>query len=472
MEGRACRWLVATLIIALSAINLTSSRAVAAAKTTAGSQLWVRRYNGPSNGTEALFLGGVQSVAVSPDGATVFVTGTSEGTTTSGRVDYATVTYKAATGAQLWVERYDGPAHGADAATSVAVSPDGATVFVTGTSESGATGADYATVAYNAATGAQLWVGRYNGPANQNEGALSIAVDPRGGTVFVTGTSEGSAALTNDYATVAYDAATGAQIWAERYNGPANKNDNASFMAVSPDGAAVFMTGSSTGTTSGFDYATVAYNAATGAQLWVERYNGLVSRGDEARSVAVSPDGAAVFVTGYSDGDKSGPDYATVVYDASTGTQRWVKRYDSGGPRLDFAQSVAVSSNGATVFVSGSSATVAYKAVTGAQLWRSRSSPFGGGAGSTPPPTVAVSPNGAKVFVTGTSSGAPSDYVTVAYNAVTGAPQWTRRYNGPLKRSDGARSVAVSLNGRTVFVNGISEGTGTGPDYATIAYRS
>ena len=62
-------------------------------------------------------------MAVSPDGKTVFVTGYSYGTT-AGEVDYATVAYSAATGAQLWVERYIGPSL-QGFATSVAVSPGG-----------------------------------------------------------------------------------------------------------------------------------------------------------------------------------------------------------------------------------------------------------------------------------------------------------------------------------------------------------
>ena len=42
--------------------------------------------------------------------------------------------------------------------------------------------------------------------------------------------------------------------------------------------------------------------------------------------MAVSPDGQTVFVTGYS-GSSTGDDYATVAYNAATGTPRWVKRY-------------------------------------------------------------------------------------------------------------------------------------------------
>ena len=63
-----------------------------------------------------------------------------------------------------------------------------------------------------AVPGAQLWAS--SGPAG-DPGATSVAASPADGTVFVTGLSPGSGHL--DYATVAYDAATGAQLWVSRY---------------------------------------------------------------------------------------------------------------------------------------------------------------------------------------------------------------------------------------------------------------
>jgi WD40 repeat protein len=448
----------------------------AARAAVPGSQLWVSRLNG----------GFARAVAVSPGGATVFVTGNSFGGTSGS--DYATVAYDAATGAQRWASRYNGPANRTDYALSVAVSPDGATVFVTGASFGGRNRAcchsdwDYATVAYDAATGAQRWASRYNGPGNVADQASSVAVSPGGATVFVTGNSFGGASST-DYATVAYNAATGAQRWVSRYNGPANSADQASSVAVSPGGATVFVTGKSRGATSGQDYATVAYNAATGARRWASRYNAPANRGDRASSVAVSPGGATVFVTGTSRGRTSGMDYATLAYNAATGARRWASRYNGPKNADDGAVSVAAGPGGRSVFVTGTSpgrasgmdyATIAYNAATGAPRWTRRYN--GPASGADTASSLAVRPGGSAVFVTGTSfagtSGGTSlsDYATVAYNAATGARLWASRYHGPAGQSD-AFALAVSPDGSKVFVTGFTVGETTRPDYATVAYQ-
>ena len=213
---------------------------------------------------------------------------------------------------------------------------------------------------------------------------------------------------------MAYSAATGARLWAARYNGPGNGNDAANSVAVSPGGSRVFVTGGSQGTRSGPDYATVAYSAATGARLWVQRYNGPGNGNDAASSVAVSPGGSRVFVTGASQGTRSGPDYATVAYSAATGARLWVTRYNGPASYDDAARSVAVSPGGRTVYVTGGSnpgsATLAYSAATGAQLWLARHNDMLLAA-------VAVSPGGSRVYVTGLTGPFRYDYATVAYRA-------------------------------------------------------
>ena len=460
----------------VAALVLAVAAPAPAIGATAGDQLWVARYNGPVTGYNS-----ASAVAVSPDGTTVFVTGSSE-RTAGGDYDYATVAYDAVTGATVWARRYNGAANGVDYANALAVSPDGSTLYVTGASEGSASQLDYATVAYDAATGVRVWVRRYNGPAGGSDQAEKVLVSPDGARVFVTGISEGSGTAF-DYLTVAYDAVTGAKVWLRRYDGPGNGDDIANALAVSPDGAAVYVTGRSVGSKTS-DYATVAYDAGTGATNWIRRYNGPGYGFDEARDLAVSPDGATVYVTCQSHGTRL-YDYATLAYDAATGQRAWVRRTSGPANDYDTADALGVSPDGTLVFVTGGTfsagtgnyATYAYDAATGAKVWGRR---YNGPAnGDDVADALAVSPDGAAVYVTGYSHGvgttSDSDYATVAYGARTGARIWVRRYNGPADDYDIARAIAVSPGSTAVYVTG---GSAEGPlnlagyGYATIAYGS
>ena len=407
------------------------AQGVSRASAAPGDALWVQHYDDTGLGSSA------SSLAVSPTGSTVYVTGTSTGTGPQSSWDYATIAYDAATGTQLWAQRYHTGTY--NQASSVAVSPDGGTVFVTGRSAAGTSqpyNYDYATAAYDARTGIQLWVTRYNGPGNGDDNAESVTVSPGGNTVYVTGTSNGATSR-GDYAIVAYNAATGTRQWAKRYNGPGNRTDGAASVRVSPSGTRVFVTGWSAGAGSGYDYATIAYNAATGTRQWVTRYNGPFNGNDYAASLAVSPTGSTVYATGTSAGAKSGNDYATIAYNAATGTRQWVTRYNGPFNGNDYAASLAVSPTGSTVYVTGTArppqgvsdhepaaeyATVAYSANAGTQLWAAL---YAGTTGDVPYDfggVVGVSPANGIVFVTGDEYTAQdtgpgrSFYTTVAYS--------------------------------------------------------
>jgi hypothetical protein len=217
-------------------------------------------------------------------------------------------------GTQLWAKRYDG-LFGGDAAQAVAASLDGSRVFVTGYSQGSTSSADYATLAYDASTGTRLWLRRYNGPANREDQARALGVSPDRSKVFVTGSSVGVSS-DFDYGTVAYAASTGAELWVKRYNGPANSADGAEALGVSPEGSSVFVAGPSYGTTTRVDAATAAYAASTGTKLWLRRYKDPGNRLADARALAVSPVGLRVFITGATKSEQE-PDYLTVAY--STG---------------------------------------------------------------------------------------------------------------------------------------------------------
>jgi WD40 repeat protein len=344
------------------------------------------------------------SLAVSPDGSTVFVPG-----------EYGTtLAYDGTAGEEIWST--NGPYIGLG---SLAVTPDGSTIFVAGY---------HLAVAYDASTGEEIWL-RYS-----SINMSSVAANRDGTVVFCTG-SFVSPPCSYEYGTVAHDAATGEEIWSARYNGPASVHwpcdppppgHEATSLAVSPDGSVVFVTGGSYGGGTDHDYATIAYDAATGEEIWITRYD-WTTGADFAASLAVSPDGSVVFVTGGSFGGGTDYDYATIAYDAATGEEIWITRYGTTG--ADFAASLAVSPDGSVVFVTGSArppyyyqhradyATIAYDAATGEEIWNARYDGSGWHRGGIDEQacSVAVSPDGSTAFVTGTSFRFSGDVATVAY---------------------------------------------------------
>jgi PQQ-like domain len=190
----------------------------------------------------------------------VFLTGS---TKTGSSYALATVVYSSATGAPLWTAAYDADAYGSAAA--VAFSPDVSRVFVTGDSTSNVNFAgNYLTVGYDASTGARLWTRREIG-GDYTRGARAVGVSRDGSTVFVTGSVNRPAPTGLDYLTVAYGAVGGKRRWKALYDGDARSDDRAYALAVSPDGAHVFVTGASYPSATGSsDIATVAYPAGPG----------------------------------------------------------------------------------------------------------------------------------------------------------------------------------------------------------------
>ena len=442
--------LVVAGCIALSAIAQPVS-------ATAGAQEWVARSRGAHAWVDQ--LGGM---AVSPDGARVFVTGTLARFTGD---TILTVAYDAS-GAELWRSHYNGPGSSNDEAAGIAVSPDGSMVFVAGSSATDASKLDYITQAYDSATGTRIWKKRYSSTLGLSfDEASALGVSPDGSAVFITGAADGGP-KSSDYVTVAYEADSGTQLWAARYAGP--YRDDARTLRVSPDGSAVFVSGFST-SSSGLDILTVAYRAGTGAELWKARYDGPTSRDDQANAMGVSPDGSSVYVTGFSDGSNRKRDYVTIAYRASTGVQRWVRRYNGPADWNDNAKAMAISPDGSGIFVTGYRTghrgrdfeTIAYSPA-GGRLWlRAYDGPADlddQAAG------IGVSLDGNQVFVTGVQRASFSDpqYSTLAYGAGTGRRSW-----GSVLDGGTPSALAVNPTGSDVYVSGVSL-----PDFATVAYAT
>jgi hypothetical protein len=431
---------------------------------------WVARYDGLDANLRRDEASGL---AVDSSG-NVYVTGVSYRKSTGG--DYATVAYDTH-GNKLWEARYSNPAaNNTDWAKAIAVGPSG-NVYVTGFSFDNETLHDYATVAYDSSNGDQLWAARYDGPAeNGLDLADAIAVGSSG-NVYVTGRSmtvNRNAGNNRDYdiATVAYDN-NGNQLWEARYNGSFDTFDWGIAIATDPSGN-VYVTGhlNYCGTGAG-DWITIAYDSS-GNQLWQQIYEGYM--GMSASPTAMVVDAAGnVYVTGYTTNRRNptwGYMYVTIAYDSS-GTRKWIAEYDQ--ENNESGRDIALDSMG-NVYVTGYSAddyaTIAYDS-NGNQLWEARY-PNGGWNGLPGYPrqydcAIAVDSSGI-VYVTGGSYSSESNGDYVTIAYDTNGNQiWEATYNGP--GNDYDRSVAIAIDpANNVYVTGYSTGDGTGNDYCTIKY--
>ena len=411
-------------------------------------QEWIRSYScPPSNG----YAWGYKN-AIAVDGhGNIYIIGLYE--------EFSAIVKYNSDGRELWARPFTGQLR--------AIALDGqSNVYVTGNSvrpERNPKRNEYTTVKYNA-EGQELWCRRYWGPGNGNDCARAIALDSQD-NVYVTGYSMGSC-TGYDYATIKYSP-DGRQLWARRYNGPGNGDDYAGAIAV--DGRDnVYVTGSSMGSGTASDYATIKYSP-DGRTRCVRRYNGPGNGYDCAKAIAV--DGQDnVYVTGSSYGDGTFVDYATIKY-SPQGRQLWISRYSRPGDIDEEGTAMALDSQG-NIYVTGIStinryAIYKYKTIKydpdGQELWvRSQSI----GDLDNSPPAIAVDGQD-NVYITGTSTLVGYDFLTVKYGP-QGRKLWENYYNVPGYCSFGD-SIAVDGQGN-VYVTGKSTDQSEEVFFVTIKY--
>lgn len=371
-----------------------------------------------------------------------------------------------------WQQRYTSSGSNVDKAENMVMDAAG-NVYVTGIGIGTSTNFDYVTIKYNAA-GAPQWVAQYNGPGNGLDEAHAIAVDTLG-NVYVTGWSYGGSGTGYDYATVKYNAA-GVQQWASRYNNTTNGTDEAWDIAVDYAGN-VYVTGTSDGSGSNSAAVTVKYDAS-GAQQWAKRFNGSGGDIDAGFAIYADPVTGDSYITGYTYQSASADfDFVTIRYN-TTGVQQWATQYNGPANNYDEARAIAVDPAG-NVYVTGYTqtavltnydyATVKYNSA-GVQQWAKT---YNGTGNDYDRANAIVLDAANNVYITGRSIGvspAAEDIVTIKYDNA-GNQKWLARYNGPSNGYDEGKAVSVDGLGNT-YVTGYSYTTGTNNDFTTIKYDS
>ena len=381
-----------------------------------GSIRWVARYNGPGGAQDAIGDDG-RGIALSPSGDRLYVTGGQNqglgGTETEFRFvgDFVTIAYDTATGAELWTASYHGPAVGLDMAEQVAVSEDGERVYVVGEShaadlaDGSSGGSDATVISYIAATGERDWVSRYHVPgSNRNNAVGTTSISVRGTRIYTSGTY-----------------GLGAPTFGSGYEILAIEDDREEHRGVQ-----VWTAISDPG---------IAFRPARGAFAATD--NGIFLAGTRASQVAPPATCPPQQTSGAANAE-----YGTVGLDPETGAIRWSKSYSGQTGGNNGAFGLATDSTGSRVFVTGQAsgpapqcavaiATVAYDGATGDQVWSDYQPPL---AGTSPQGfAIAAARDGSRVYVAGleyhlTTLGYRGDSRVLAYDA-TGGLRWSGRYN-------------------------------------------
>jgi hypothetical protein len=378
-----------------------------------------------------------------------------------------------------WSAAYDSagtPSLSFDHTNGEAMSPDGRTVVLTGQSASNTPGAitDYATVAFDTATGAQRWVARFSDSsevAGQSNYGMAAAFSPDGTRVFVTGVagdnlSPSDGHYMGDIETIAYDATTGSVVWEHRYDDaggvvdgdPVGDQDYGLAVAVAPDGAHVYVAGRGSNDGVYSNYLVLALDAATGASAWESEYN---AKGgwDFAEDLAVAPDGSRVYVSGVSkdkhidDIDVNGQYVnwvrATLALDARTGARLWVHRRHEANSLFYFERKrIRIAPDGDVLEVAPLS-IAALDPATGVERWSHTFET----SSITEARAVTIDGDTDSVVVAGaTGDDRIKHFAVVAYDATTGAERWHSTY--AFGSCDVAMAAAVAKG--KVYVSGFS----------------
>jgi uncharacterized delta-60 repeat protein len=331
-------------------------------------------------------------VAVGPDGS-IYVAGSSQNS-------LALLVKFDPNGALLWQRTWGGTLGLGETALGVAVSGDGASIYITGQTLSFGAGNIDAFLAKFDASGNLVWQRTWGGPINETGQAVAVAGD---GSVYVAG--DGNSFFGNDAILLKF-AADGTLIWQRDWRAATGQNDESAALGVATaaDGS-VYMAGRALIAGSGQNGALVKFTP-DGSVVWERTWgSGL----DAALGVAVAPDGTIV-MTGNTGFGTGGGDAFMVRFLATTG--KAVDAATWGGVDNESGEAIAVAPDG-SVYVAGLASAPPY---TFARATRTTKRPKGtflgvpagtvtdpGAAAGTPAGTV-TAVNGSTTFAGATDA--------------------------------------------------------------------
>jgi len=313
----------------------------------------------------------------------------------------------------------------------------------------------------------QRWVYRYDGPGNSTDVAYSI-VYGSDGNIYIAGGSDSS---TIDFTVISLDT-SGSQRWLYRYDGPANNEDEARSIVYGSDGN-LYAAGYSCSTNAYYDFTVISLDTS-GSQRWLYRYNGPSDSTDIANAIVYGSDGN-LYIAGYSCSTNTSRDFTVISVDTG-GNQRWVYRYNGTANDEDVAYSIVYGGDG-NIYAAGRTRdttgvqdfAVISLDTAGNQRWIYKYN----GPGNSYDCAFSITYGGGNIYVAGYSQGINTgDDFTVISLDTAGNQRWVFRGNGPANGHDDAYSIVYGGDGN-IYAAGRSCSTSTTDhDFTVISLTS
>ena len=321
-------------------------------------------------------------------------------------------------------------------------------------------------------TGEVLWSQHYASPEGVNEAALGMALDSQN-NVFITGRAQ-VGAQSEQAMTMKLDGADGDVLWMDTFGGSAADNDISWGLVIGNDDHPV-ISGFVVETGSVANYFVRKMNNSNGDVIWDKRgtqaQNNITSRGTWLSLMGNDDVVMCQRVFG-----ANGYDVYLHRFAGNDGTTVWAQTYDNPAHSGDDPKAMICDSDD-NLYVAGvqdiswnyNFMVVKFSGDSGEAIWTSS---YDGPPGwYDVASTVAMGPAGS-VIVAGLSDGSGTgwDWATVAYDITNGAQLWEMRFDGPTSQSDEPSHVIANDDGE-VFVTGYGYGVDSNKDMFTICYQ-
>lgn len=300
------------------------------------------------------------------------------------------------------------------------------------------------------------WVYFYDGQEHCSDIARAI-VYGTDGNIYIAGESSGPSST--DFTIVSLNS-SGTEQWTYNYNGPGDFSDGVHCIIYGVDNN-IYVAGYSEGVGTGRDFTVVSLNSS-GTERWVYRFNGSDDQNDEALCISYGNDNN-IYVAGKSRDSLTSNNF-TVISLTSTGSERWVYHYDADSS-YDEAYAIAYGDDG-NIYVAGRSDTsetgndfmIISLDSNGSERWRYR---YNGPDSLTDEVLCVVYGNDNNIYAGGYCQSSSEGYnLAVISLTSSGSERWIYQYNGPGNGTDKAYAIDYGDDGN-IYVAGESNGGST-----------